>query len=105
MQKYLVAGAIFAALCAAPAAGQQAGDVALERISIADLDLDSEAGQRALKRRIGQATESVCGSYAGKRDDYEIDAIDECRRRVRAEVDRTVEAKVNQQKTRLARRW
>ena len=92
------------ALVASPASAQQHSDEPLVRVTVADLDLASVEGQRILTRRIGRATELACGSYAGMHHYDEVDPIDRCRRRARAEVERQVAAIERQQSTSLAAR-
>ena len=104
MRNFTLTISIIAAMAASPAAGQQADIDPVERIAIADLDLDSAEGRRLLARRVGRATELACGSYAGARENAEIDGIDQCRRRARAEVDQQVAAIVKHQRTRSASR-
>lgn len=104
MRKFALMIAASAAIAATPVAGQQADANPVERVAVGDLDLASADGLRMLARRIGQATELACGSYAGTREYYEIDAIDQCRRDARAEVKRQVAAIDRQQRTKSARR-
>ena len=92
-----------ATIAAAPAAGQGNADP-VERVAVSSLDLASANGRRLLARRIGQATELACGSYAGVREDYEIDAIDQCRQRARVEAKRQLAAIDRQQGTKSASR-
>ena len=92
MKKLTLTMAVIAAIAASPATGQKADADPVTRMAIGDLDLATAAGRRMLARRIGQATELACGSYAGKREYYEVDAIDQCRRRARIEVKRQVAA-------------
>jgi UrcA family protein len=69
MTNYLVAGALLAiTMIAGPAAAQSSnangqGAMVLH-IKLADLDLSSHQGQRALDRRIDAALVSVCGMPA-----------------------------------------
>ena len=104
MKKFTLTIAAIVATVAPPATGQQANANPVERVTIGDLDLASADGQRMLARRVGQATELACGSYAGTREYYEIDAIDQCRRDARAEVKRQVAAIDRQQRTKSASR-
>lgn len=104
MRHFTLTISIIAAMAASPAAGQQADTGAVERIAIADLDLGSAEGRGLLVRRVGRATELACGSYAGARENAEIDAIDQCRLRARAEVDQQVAAIVKHHGTRSASR-
>ena len=104
MRHFTLTISIIAALASSPAVGQQAGTDPVERIAIADLDLGSAEGRRLLAHRVGRATELACGSYAGVRENAEIDAIDQCRRRARAEVEQQVAAIVKHQETRSASR-
>ena len=92
MRHLILSGAILAAVCAVPAASQRGDDGPSERVSFADLDLESEAGRRMLERRVGRASEYACGSYAGKREHHEIEMIDQCRRRATAAVERQIAA-------------
>ncbi|MCY7271476.1 MAG: UrcA family protein, partial [Sphingomonas bacterium] len=101
MRNLQLAIVAIAAIAAAPAAGQADADP-VERVAVSSLDLASVDGRRLLARRIAQATELACGSYAGKREYYEIDAIDQCRRRAKAEVARQVAAIDNRQLIRSA---
>ena len=103
MRNFQLAIVAIAAIAAAPAAGQADADP-VERVTVSSLDLASADGRRLLARRIGLATELACGSYAGKREHHEIDAIDQCRRRAKAEVARQVAAIDKQQRTRSASR-
>jgi UrcA family protein len=104
MRKFTLTLAVIAAIAASPAAGQQAAADPVARVAIGDLDLASAAGQRMLARRIGQATERVCGSYLGTRHYYEVDAIDQCRRHARSEVRRQVAAIQQRQRIQSASR-
>ncbi len=104
MRSFILTISIIAAIAAAPATGQQADIDPVERIFVADLDLGSADGRRLLTRRVSRATELACGSYAGAREDAEIDAIDQCRRRAKADVERQVAAIDKQQRTRSASR-
>lgn len=104
MRHFTLTISIIAAMIATPAASQQADTDPVERIAIADLDLGSAEGRRLLTRRVGRATELACGSYAGVRENAEIDGIDQCRRRARAEVERQVAAIVKHHGTRSASR-
>jgi UrcA family protein len=104
MKKFTLTMAVIAAIAASPVSGQQADADPVVRVAFGDLDLASAAGQRMLARRIGQATERACGSYAGTREYYEVDAIDQCRRRARTEVKRQVAAIKQQLRTQSASR-
>ena len=103
MRNLTLALVVIAAVAAAPAAGQSNTDP-VERVVVSDLDLASADGQRLLARRIGRAIELVCGSYYGIRENFEIDAIDQCRRHAKAEVERQVAAIDRQQRTLSASR-
>ena len=103
MRNLTLAIVVIAAIAAAPAAGQSGTDP-IERVGVSDLDLASADGRRLLARRISRATEFVCGSYAGARDIYEIDAIDQCRLRAKVQVEQQVAAIDRQRRTRSASR-
>ena len=104
MRQFTLAIAVIAAVAAVPATGQQANPDPVERVAIGDLNLASADGQRMLARRIGHATELACGSYAGARENYELEAIDDCRRLARADVKRQVAAIDRQQRIKSASR-
>ena len=103
MRNLTLAVVVIAAIAAAPAAGQSDTDP-VERVAVSDLDLASANGQRLLARRISRATEFACGSYVGARENSEIDAIDQCRRRAKLEVEKQVAAMDRQRGTRSASR-
>jgi len=48
-------------------------------VTVADLDLGSSQGQRALARRIADAVEQVCGSYANAPEQADQIRIRDCR--------------------------
>lgn len=104
MRKFTLTIAAIAAIAASPVAGQQTDAVFVGRAAYGDLDLTSADGRRILARRIGQATEIACGNYAGVSEYYEIDAIDQCRQRAKAEVKRQVATIDSQQRTMSASR-
>lgn len=61
------------------AAGQAGAHPAPTRtVSTSDLDLATQAGQVALKRRVATAIERVCGSYAAASQER-MEAIRQCR--------------------------
>ena len=65
----------------------QAGSPEKSAVAIryADIDLSTQAGQTMLERRVANALESVCGSYAGAIDTEERD-IARCRSEAKAGV-------------------
>src|SRR5688572_28571144 len=84
---FISTAALADVLSAAPALAQQTPKTASIRID--DLDLSNGRDQRVLSRRVAVAKESVCGSYAGARED-ELARIGVCR----ASVDRQLEPRL-----------
>ncbi|HXG99761.1 MAG TPA: UrcA family protein [Sphingomicrobium sp.] len=80
------------ALLSATAASAQQANAPTDVVRFADLNLHSDIGKRELAKRIARATEAVCGSYAGLREDSEIVAVDDCRREARVEGERRLAA-------------
>ena len=62
MTRIFALAALTAASLSAPAMAQDAPDQRAQVVSYADLDLSSEAGRRALDRRIHVAVKEVCGT-------------------------------------------
>ncbi|HVL78934.1 MAG TPA: UrcA family protein [Sphingomicrobium sp.] len=80
----LIISTLIAVTAASPAGAQgrtAEGRATVERVSFKDLDLNTTAGLRQLRRRIANATEAVCDSYAGK-EQYEQDQVTRCRKAV-----------------------
>ncbi|MBB6425645.1 UrcA family protein [Sphingopyxis sp. JAI128] len=83
MQKLLILAALAAATVGQPVAAQTAPANSSVAVTHKDLDLRTEAGTRALDRRIWRAVVEVCGTapdfdIAGKND------VRQCRRDTRA---------------------
>lgn len=85
MRILLIAAAIIAApITAAPALGQDA-DSASRGVRFSDLDLKTNAGQRALRARIGRAVTYVCGTYPVGAQPEEVDRLNACRKAAMAD--------------------
>lgn len=69
------------AFCAAPAFAQDNSTTQLRQVEVryGDLNVYSEAGADALIRRIGQATDQVCGEHAGPASMQEHHSVGNCR--------------------------
>jgi UrcA family protein len=80
MKKFLVIAAVIAAPLSVSAASAQVGNPISRRVQIADLDLQTEAGQRVLRGRIGQAVTFVCGNYPVGAQPEEVDRLNACRK-------------------------
>jgi UrcA family protein len=83
MHKFIVSFAVLAALTTGPALAQRAAKRVVVRHT--DLDLNTASGKAKFDRRIAQATEQVCGSYA-RTSHEEEQAIDACRADVKRSV-------------------
>ena len=70
--------ALFFASAPARAAPASTGTEVVRVVATADLDLSSEAGRRALDRRIGRAVTELCG-HASDADLVGLNAVRECR--------------------------
>ena len=78
-----LAGLVFVA---SPALGKEpiivkapeSEDIAIRRISYADLNLASLAGEQTLNRRVRNEVTSLCTEIAGNQDDKLSSAIDRC---------------------------
>ncbi len=80
MKTLILIAAVFAAPLTVSPASAQAGDTISRGVQVADLDLQTEAGQRALRARIGQAVTFVCGNYPVAAQPEEIDRLNACRK-------------------------
>ncbi len=69
--KYLLSIAIALAATAASAEPASATPPVSERISYADLDMQSVAGQKTLARRVSAAADRVCGVNVNQPSDIE----------------------------------
>ena len=69
------------ALCGAPAFAQDQSTTQLRQVEVryGDLDVYSQAGADALIRRIGQASDQVCGERAGPTSIQEHNSVNNCR--------------------------
>ncbi len=63
----------------APAAVQAREESNSVRVSYADLDLNSAAGQKALNSRIKHAVDTVCGRSNGALDLNQVRIFEKCR--------------------------
>jgi UrcA family protein len=72
------------ALCAAPAFAQDESTTQLRQVEVryGDLDVYSQAGADALIRRIGQASDQVCGERSGPSSIQEHNSVNTCRTEV-----------------------
>ena len=99
--RILFIAAAAAAIAAAPAQSETFDDGApTARISVADLNLATPAGQRSLHFRVSGAIERMCGSASIATNLRESAAIDACRKTASADADRQLAALA--QPTRLA---
>lgn len=75
------------------AAPLQAG-VPMQRVTasvtVADLDLVSSHGQRTLARRVADAVEQVCGSYANAPEQADQTRIRDCRQAAMTDAQRQI---------------
>lgn len=91
VQRRLAAGFVAAALvCAAPIVNAEPV-VRHERVSYADLDLNTQAGVQTLQRRIRAAVKVVCGPTPELRELNEMRAEQECRYRAMQQATAKVE--------------
>ncbi len=91
-QRRLAAGFVAAALlCAAPTVNAEPV-VRHERVSYADLDLNTPAGVQTLQRRIRAAVKVVCGPTPELRELNEMRAEQACRYRALQQANAKVEA-------------
>ena len=74
----LATAALFFASAPARSAPVAAGTDVVRVVATADLDLSSEAGRKALDRRIGRAVVELCGQ-ASDADLVGLNAVRECR--------------------------
>ena len=62
-------------------------------VTFADLDLGNSHGQRILARRVADAVEEVCGSYANAPDEVDQNRITDCRRAAMTDAQRQIASK------------
>lgn len=79
MTRLPILAAIFLMAAATPQLAAAAPAVSHKAIRVSDLDLETDAGARAMLRRIRQAAFDVCGSPSGH-SGADLDAIDRCQR-------------------------
>lgn len=92
VQRRLAAGIAAAALLTAVPISNAEPVVRHERVSYADLDLNTQAGIQTLQRRIRAAVKVVCGPTPELRELNQIRAEQECRYRALQQAAAKVEA-------------